>query len=800
MGRLHRWLRGRLQTKLLRDLAASKGLFLAVTLVIFLGVAFFGASFLAYRNLKSSYDYSYEALRFADFTVKTARQVDTPAQVLAEIDPIPGVEAVTGRLNAEFALTLPGGDGKKVMARVISLPSGSRAAVNDVKLEEGAYLEKGSTHDLLVEKSFAEHHGLSPGDGVFLNVGGQDIGLSVAGIVTSPEYIWPAKSRQEILVSPETFGVVFVSSEAVPDLVGVSAVNEFCILVEDGADSGAAISAVEAALTEYQVVDVVAKEDQPSNAALKLDLQGFGEMAEVFPLLFLIVGALATYILLNRIVQNQRSQIGLMRALGYSRRQVLVHYLSFALIIGAVGAVAGVIAGYLLSAAVTRLYVGMLGLPFMVTRMGWVEWLAMEEALMLGIVPCMVAGIIPALAASRTAPAEAMRTPPPTAGRRLLVERLLPFLGRVGFLWRIPLRNIFRSRRRSLYTVIGVAFGISLILVSAAFIDSIESLIDLQFNRIQRYDAQVSFAEPQPATVVDDMQVWSASQRVEPVLQLPVRLDYGGKSYSTLAVGLSPQAELYGLYSSAGNPVTVTDQGILLSEGLRSTLGINVGDVAAVRSAFAVRQLTVAGFVKQPMGSYGYVTLAEAQGLSGGEAVVSGVMVDVGPGQADIIREQAYQLPAAGSVELTAETLDEVNDLMGLLRVMMWVMMGFGAALALAIVFTTVTISIVERRREIATMRTLGEGRARITAMLTLENLLLGFIGIIPGIALGYALAVLFFSLVQTDMMSFDLVVFPRTYLLTVGVIILIMLVSQWPGIRHVQGLDLARVIKEQVT
>jgi len=488
--------------KLLRDLASSKGLFLAAALVIFLGVAFFGASFLGYRNLQSSYDYSYEKLHFADFTIEV---VEAPADTVTELESISGIDKVIGRVNIDIPMSLPAEDSKYVLARVISLPHDSMPGVNDVKIEQGSYFDDGDAYSLLLEKSFAEHHNLKVGDTIYPVIDSKEFSFSVAGIVTSPEYIWLAKSRQEIIVSPDTFGVVFVPQDIVSELSGKTTVNEFCFLINDGADSDAIISEAKDILEPYGIMDVVPRDEQPSNAALKLDLQEFAEMAEVFPLLFLIVGALATYILLARMVHNQRSQIGLMRAMGYSRRQLLVHYLSFALIIGVTGATTGMLAGYLLSIVVTKLYVGMLGLPFTATRMGWIEWLAIEEGLFFGILPCIIAGIIPAYRASRIPPALAMRPPAPTAGRRLLLERIFPVLNRLSFLWKIPLRNIFRNRRRSIYTIIGVSFGISLILVSAAFLDSIDSLMTWQFDKIQRYDLQINFAENQSADLIDEV-------------------------------------------------------------------------------------------------------------------------------------------------------------------------------------------------------------------------------------------------------------------------------------------------------
>ena len=785
MSKMHR--------KVLRDLSASKGLFLAVTTVIFLGVCLFGASFMGYQNLRTSYDYSYETLGMADLTVKVTKDASSASEQLQQAS---GVKHVTGRNNVDMALELP--EGNRVGVRVISLPSDERAKVNDVKLEDGSYLEEGGGNVLLVQNSFADHHNLVPGDEVLLTVEDQKIEFSVAGIVTSPEYIVAAKSRQEILISPEVWGVVFVSQDVMADLMGEAFVNEYCILLDDGKNVDSVVAQVEEILAPYGIMDLVTKEDQPSNAALQMDLDEFGEVAEVFPLLFLIVGAMATYILLTRIVYNQRGQIGLMRAVGYSRRQVMIHYLSFALIIGVVGSVTGTVVGYLLSGAVTRFYVGILGLPF--TRIE-PQWMAIEEGMFMGILPCMIAGILPAFTASRLSPAEAMRTPPPVAGRKLLLEKIFPFLTRLSHVWKIPMRNIFRNRRRSLYTVVGVAFGMSVILVSAGMIDSVDAFMRLQFDDIQKYDAQVTFTEPQDReTKLAEAEGWEGVQASEPVLQVLSRLAFEDERYSTVVIGLSPDSELYKVYSTSGDQITVSESGILLSEGLSDTLGVDVGDVINVQSAYTASQLEVIGFVKQTMGGFAYVTLGQAQTLIGNQDVISGVMLQGDAQHMRVVREAAYDIDTTASVELTAETRAELDEMMSLIVYMMAVMLAFGAALALAIVFTTVTMNILERRREIGTMRTIGESKGRIVAMLTIENLLLGLVGLAPGIVLGYLLAVQMFSLFQSDMITFDLVIYLRTYVLAALLIMIIMLVSQLPGMRQAGRLNLAQVVKEQAT
>jgi putative ABC transport system permease protein len=783
-----------LRRKLIRDLFANKWLFIAVTVVIFLGVALFGSSFMAYLNLQNSYDYSYKQLRFADFTVKVA---SSPPDTVAKLEQLPGVKAVTGRLNTDIGLSLPQKGGQSLIATAISVPGNSRPQVNDLKIETGNYLPSGDNYGVLLEKSFAEYHHLKPGDSILLDGKAGEIEFTTSGIVTSPEYIFPAKSKNEFFVSPDTWGVIFISNAVLPELTGSTDINEFCILVDEGADVTSVIGLCRENLAPYGIVAVVTSDEQPSNAGLKLDLQEFGEMAEIFPVLFLFVGAMTTFILLSRILQQQRGQLGLMRAIGYSRRQMLWHYLGFALVIGIIGSAAGIIAGYLLSASITNLYIGMLGLPYKITN---IHWMAMEEGLFIGILPCLIAGIFPALAASRLRPAEAMRTPPPAAGREPLLEKVLPFLKHVSLLWKIPLRNIFRNRRRSISTILGVVFGVVLVLASAGFLDSIDSLFRVQFDQIQRYDARLSFASPVPQDTTATVLNWNGVNEAAPILQLPASLENSGKSFQTLVLGMPPETDLYGLYTPGGNEIALAEGRILLAEAIRDKLDVKAGDSVTVISLNNKAVFSIEGFVKQPMGSFGYVTLGDAQQLAGAQAVINGILLGVDGNAVSGLRNLASQNLGAVSVEITSEVKDQMMELMNFVNAIMWVMLGFGILLALTVVFTMITISLVERRREIATMRTLGEGRGRIAAIVTIENMALGIVGLIIGIPLGYAVTMYLMRLIQTDMFSFDLVFYNRTYLLTAGIMILVVLFSELPGILGLNRLDLAKVTKEQVS
>ena len=787
----------KLDRKLIRDFGSSKGLFIAVTIVIFLAVTFFGIMFMAYENLNGSYDYSYDRLNFADFTIQLSDEV---GDVEADLESIPGIKAVTGRMNADYSLTLPGDRKKNVLVRTLSIPSASDSesdTVNDIHVEEGHFFTENDDRSIILEKHFAQHHEIEPGDTVLLTVKGEEDIFEVVGIATSPEYIFYAKSRQELLVSPEVWGVVFVPEQIRQSLLD-QPINEYCFLLEEGTELEDVRTQIEQSL-ENKILNIIMREDVPSYAGLEMDLEQFQTMAQMFPALFVIVGAMAIYILLTRIVYNQRNQVGLMRAVGYSRRRVMTHYLGFSMVIGIMGSIAGIITGYFLSKLLTEFYASLINLPFTTTQN---HWIAIGIGIMLGVLPCAIAGLMPAWRASRILPAEAMRTPAPAAGRRLLLERIFPFISRMSSLWKIPLRNIFRNGRRSLYTVIGVIFGISLILVSAGMIDSMKDMIDLQFNKIQRYDVKILFAEPRSDNLLDEFSGWEGVEKAEPILEAPAKLSYQGVSYTTLLTALPENSELRGLYSPSRDSVSVSKTGIMLTESLGDTLNASKGDTISVMvqmpSGSVRMPLVIQGFVKDPMGNFGYVEIETARSMFN-DNILNGMLLSVDEEYEDDIRDNAFKAGAA-SVELTSESHEQIETMMESGTAMLWIMLLFGATLSGSIVFTTVTVNILERRREIATMRTLGQGNGHIAGMITIENMILGLAGLIPGIVLGYGLAVYFFSLFQGDMFSMDLVIFPSTYALTAGIVVLVVLLSQIPGLRNASRLDLAQVVKEQAS
>jgi putative ABC transport system permease protein len=244
----------------------------------------------------------------------------------------------------------------------------------------------------------------------------------------------------------------------------------------------------------------------------------------------------------------------------------------------------------------------------------------------------------------------------------------------------------------------------------------------------------------------------------------------------------------------------LSPDGLLLSKALAKLLEVDVGDTVELETATGSRPSPVLGFVKQPLGSIVYISLEGARELAGMPGAVSAALLRAESGRREEVKAALYQLPQTAAIEDPAQTRESISELMEFFYEFVGVMLLFGMALAFAIVFNTVTVNILERAREIATMRTVGTSLGRIGMMLTLENLLMGAPGIVLGVALGYWLAREMVLMWESDLFSLELAVFGRTYAIAVIGMLLVLLLSQIPGIRHVNRLNLARVTKEQVT
>lgn len=776
-----------LRRKLRRDLARSRGQFSAVTIMVVLGVTFFVGLFGSMANLRLSINQPYRELHFADFTISVN---GSPRDVVKSIANISGVGRVEGRLSLELPATFPSRNSDVIAARIISLPVPNHPAVNDIQPTEGTYLSPGATDEVIAEKNFAAHHGLQVGDEVRIETASGPWSGKIGGIAISPEYLWPARTAAEHMPDVlRRWGVLFMGYGALASLSGLNGtINEVAVTVLTGADRSTVIEQTRSVLSAYRVTAVVPREEQPSEAILNTTVGALDTLSVVFPLFFLVIVALSTYSLLTRLVHTQRAQVGVLLALGVSRRRVLGHYLGFALLVGLLGSVVGILAGYLLAFPVTDLFATQVSLPLVLKVPHW-DVMAAGITLSLGFTA--LAGLLPALRASKEKPAETMRGEAPRSGTRLHRHHGARH-GKEKVSQRLPVRNLRRNPVRSALVVLALALAASLIIVPFGFLDSMDAAVRTQ-KESMNFDLRALFYRPTFENASREVASWPGVAAAEPFAFSPAVLQKGDSSWNIVLYGLRTDSDAFRLFDRAGSRVYPSETGILLS-AIFAKRGLRVGDTANVSGLLT----QVIGFTRD-LTSNGYLALGTVQADLGMPGLVNGVLVRLtSPTSEDAVKAQLYVSLPVWAVASTPSTIQDTNDMMRLYYGFIGVIVGFGMALAGAIVFNAVTINVMERRREIATMRTIGMKGRTIARFITVENVLMLGISLVFGSILGALLTQYLAGLFGGDIFVLDADVAWQTYALTALLLFGVLLASELPSLRHVQRLDLAKAAKER--
>ncbi len=800
---------GVLWRKIRREMWQMRWLYGAIATMVMLGVMLFAVASSLYRDMYLSYTASYARYRLEDFGIQVR---SAPRTVVARIRQLPGVAGVEGRLVETVAIEVGSRNPHRLMGRLIGIETRHPLQVNQLRLMEGRFLRGGRDRAILLESKFASYHRLRPHDTLTVLWRGERVRFTIAGLVRSPEYIYVVQSKQQVLPSEDVFGVMFAPLEVVGEITGQSEqINEVRVAVQPGFNRELVARAVEHLLRAYGAEKPVMREDQPSYYLLESATRILRTYSVLFPMLFLSVSILTLYTLQMRMVLQQRQIIGLLHALGYTRLQVLWHYLSMALVPGLMGGLMGVGAGVGLSGWLSRGYMGFLALP--VERVEPPITPAIV-GLLLALGATFAGGILPAWQASCIPPAQALRPPAPLMGRTLMLDRWIPFLHRARLLYRLPVRNLTRAPRRTVVGIFGTAIGVMLAMLARGIIDSRETVIAQYLNQALSEDLRVGFTHFQDSGVVEQVRNWRGVLRVEGTLELPVRLRRGTQEYDALLKGVEPDSPNLQLHNEQGEPVALTANGFLCGQVVQQKLGLEVGDSVALSlpaefSDEDTREhpVRVTGLVWETIGTMVYMPRSRVRQLFRRELLlppdaINSLRVWVAPEYRQEVIQRLERLPEVGAVAVRDDLVARMEALNAIARRFLAFMMAFGLVLAFSVIVSIVTVSVLERRNEVATLLTIGFSRQQAHGLIMAENILFLTLGTLLGLLFGRGMVALFIAIVaspeQMELIAFRAHIYPHTYLMAGLGGWLIGLLAQLPALRILARIDLVASLKER--
>ncbi len=782
-----------LDRKLIRDLWAIRGQALAIALVVGAGIAIFVAMLSTFDALDLTLRTYYDRYRFADVFASLKR---APLPVADDIAAIPGVASVDTRVVVDVTLDVPD-LAEPAMGRLISVPARGRPALCDVFLREGRYIEPGRPDEVLASESFARAHGLHPGDSIAAIINGRRRALRIVGLALSPEYVYPIRPG-ELMPDDARFGVFWMERKALATAFSLDgAFNNVVLTLARGASEPEVISRLDTLLdARYGGVGAIPRALQPSHWYLNNELVQLRNSGEIVPVIFLGVAAFLLNVVLSRIVDVQRPQIAAMKALGYSNTALAAHYVKWSLAVALTGSAVGVGVGAWLGWAMTTMYTTFFHFPILLYRL--------QPSVVVGAVAIgLGAAVLGAVGAVRRAvtlpPAEAMRPEPPASYHETWAERagLKRLLSQPG---RIIVRTLQRHPGRALLSMLGIALGTSLLVVGTFSLDSIDVLMDMQFNVVQRYDVMVTLVEPTSAGAFDEVRRLPGVVDAEAFRAVPVRLRFGPRSRHVAITGVPRSPRLNRVVDASQRVIRLPPAGLVLSAKLAALLGARRGDLVTVEvleGTRSVREVAVADLVEEYMGLNVYMDLDALHRFMREGDTISGAFLQVDAGRVDALYRTLKRTPRVGGVALKRAARESfVRTLADMMDKLLAVYVVFAAVIAFGVVYNNARISLSERSRELATLRVIGFSRGEISYIL-LGELALVTLGAVPaGLLLGYGMAAAMMPAMDTELWRLPLVILPRTYAFAAVTTIIATAASALIVRRRLDRLDLVEVLK----
>ncbi|MHC4399507.1 MAG: ABC transporter permease [Planctomycetota bacterium] len=780
-----------LDRKLLRELRASCLLLAAIISIIAVGVACYVSMGAAYNNLQEAKRRYYRQCRMADFWIELKK---APLAELEAVAALPGVEAMRPRIQFYATVDLEHAD-KPLNGLVLSLPDQEKPVITGIVLKRGGYFTDRRQNEVIVHDKFAVEHGLGPGDWIRLVLNDRRQELFIVGTAISSEFVY-LMPPGAIAPDPEQFGVFYLKKTYAEDVFDFDgAANQVMGRLTPGERPGPreVLDRAEQMLSPYGVFATTPLEDQPSNKILTQEIDGLRVTAVIMPCIFLAVAALVLNVLLRRLAEQQRTVVGTLKALGYSDRQVFVHFLKFGLAVGLGGALSGCALGYWFAHLLTSLYRQFYEFPELNNRF-YPSLIVNSVGISLA---CAVVGSLQgARAVLRLSPAEAMRPKPPKKGGAVLLERIGWFWRRLSSGWRMVLRGVIRSRVRTVVGVFAASMGAAILVNSFMMNAATYYLIDYQFKWILKSDVDLTFKDERSEDALWEAARLPGVDRAEPILDVACTFVNGPHRRKGAITGILPNARLTIPRGRGARAIPVPATGIVMSRKLAEVLHLEQGDRVTVQPVKGLRQRRDVPVLRISDSFFGTSVYADIHYLSrmvNEELAVSGVQLatDRNPAHVTALNRQLKRMPALQAVSSRGETVENLEKmLVEVMQISLVVLVLFAGVVFFGSILNSSLISLAERQREVATLRVLGYGPWQIGSLLLRESMIITVLGTLLGMPLGYGLSVVVAEAYNTELFRFPVVSTPGTWIWTLVLAVFFALAAHLLVQRKIHRMD----------
>lgn len=649
---------------------------------------------------------------------------------------------------------------------------------------DGADFDAGAQQGIWLNSRYAKAHDINVGDMFTIKWNGIEISQEVKGFIMSPEYEY-YKAPEDVEPDFSHMGYAYMSYDSLKEILGDTMPSYNQIVVTIGNANASEVENDITAAIDDNYSQIFDQSNFNGLTAFDSELSQHDMFAYAFPIIFILIAILTIITTMGRIINNQRTQIGTMKALGIKRHKIIIHYIMFSLVVSAVGCIVGVITGPIVMGPVFNDFMPE---SYSMPKWGYSYSIKFYIVALAIVVICAFASYINCRKLINLNTVEILYARAPKDAKNCLFEKL-PFWKRFKFATKYNLRDMARAKIRSIIVVIGIGCGTILILCALGCNDTMDGMKSWMFDDLMKYDSSIRISTLTPKEeytkiAEDEDGELLMSSSVE------VRSDNGKETAKT---GLTvPQSDkLYTITDTNKKVCGLKDDEIYITENFAKEHGIKTGDELEIRTSGENewKKVKVTGLIKNP-NNQGIVMLESTLEKNGIDFVPTTIITSKS------VDENKYEnSDYVISVSSKSDMVKSWESNIEIFDVIIMIFVSFSFVLVFIVLQNAATLSFNERRKEFATLKVMGVKHTDLKKILRAQNLWLTIVGILAGMPFAiYVLRLMF----ETNGGDVDYVaeITPLTYIISAMITYIVSLIINTVLSRKVRKIDMAESMK----
>jgi hypothetical protein len=776
-----------LNKKLLRDLLENKGANLAAIVVVSIAIMLFVGASISLNTLIDSKDVAYELNNFPDVY---ARLISISDKKISSLQNIGKIKSFEPRLVEELKIA---NTNKTIRMMSITKNIGKYVLVEGSAPRENAF-------EILIDEKFAEANNYKIGQDITVISNGVKKNMKICGTMFTAEGIYSIRDNSTIMPNYSIFSLAFTDIASLQRLTGKNYYNEILFDLKDEVEFKDVKNDIKREIENYGLINLYSQDDQVSDTMIDGEIDEQRSLMIVMPVIFLSVAILVMGIMVKRIIEQQRMQIGILKSFGYSDFQVGFHYASYCLIIGLIGGIIGCVCGVGFGHIMLSTYRVFFNMKFINNH-------SQTQLFVMGMVLSstfsVAAGINAATKAVKIMPSEAMRQEAPKSAKKMFFEALPVFNMVFNSRGKMSVRNISRNKKRSFFIILGIALAFAISVLPWSLLELMDKMIFDRYRYTEKYDIKIflnGFTSKSGGE--NALNLMSKIQYKQGILEVPVTLEYQGVREDTVTIGLQQDGRLYTVVDDDKNKVDIPSGMIVLSEKLAEKLKADVGDYISLKSPYSKYKedkhyIKVGKIVKQSIGMNGYLDITYLSNILGYEDMCNSILLKVeDENYIYDLREKFQDLEKIVSIQSKLENMNQIRQRMETMYSMIYFMAIIAAAMTFAIVYNTFVVVLLERQREISTLMVLGMKEKDVLSIISLEQNITSIIGVILGLPIAKLFIIIMSKTIITDTFTMPTDMSLNSVLIALILLVISAVSAQLLASRKLNNIEIVDVLK----